>query len=102
MTGANLFSTQITETVLAGLVQLQELQFQQTALPAPVPGQALILVEATGNLFAEHPASQINALPNPRELPVMSQTCKIIAPIAAPLHPAACPTICFAPIAELC
>ena len=31
-------------------------------------------------------AASANALPSPRELPVMSQTCDILPPVVAPLH----------------
>jgi NADPH:quinone reductase-like Zn-dependent oxidoreductase len=53
MTSSKLSSTQITEIVLPGLVQPEELQIQHRTLPAPAPGQALIQVEATGISFAE-------------------------------------------------
>jgi NADPH:quinone reductase-like Zn-dependent oxidoreductase len=46
-------TAQLTEVVLPGIVEPDELSVQQRPIPVPGPGQVLVRVEATGVSFAE-------------------------------------------------
>jgi len=60
--------TMITEVVLPGLVEPDGFQLRQRVLPAPVPGEVVVAVEATGISFAEH-AMRIGRYPGQPKFP---------------------------------